>query len=500
MQIRSDAAGRPKQRRYTFGDHWNTCHVWAQQNTETYSGQSADGRINFEGPVIYSYGDHFPMARFIGSYDGRRVILVNADKYSVSTSQHQGAVMAALKNEDITIRLPIKFLHNAGLTKRERSKAQEVLFEHVALCEQCTWGTAPNHYNRMRAKDARDELAAFRAIYKPRVKVPRNVIAWSRKRAATFARKEFLRTVRQAYETAKRYKRANPTLAAPDQEDMARSAWDCSQRIAEYKREAKGLYSARLVLGKHGAAKSSISVLSNAIALLKQGRAPWEQLLVAAEYRERRDNDLDDIKHIMTGGRNRYMGLPDLGHLWSVAIREGMADAAAEIGRLVQIKAWEKEVPETYKRASFDRDELTPEQWEAGQGEAYRYSLGQTVYVRRKGEKLQTSKGAECPWNHAVAAFVVAQSCRHLSQTYQTNGHSIRVGNFRVDRIETDGTLVAGCHTIAFDNMLRLAVKEIPDRVQAPYPLPVLYDSDEAVYSRAHLTMNEFAETYATGV
>lgn len=481
MVQRSEWAGRPKQRRYTFGDHWNTAHVWAQQNPETYSGQSGDGRINFEGPVIYSFGDHFPMARFVGTYQGRRVVLVNSDKYSVSTTQHQSCTSGALKrvqpDADITISLPTKFLSNARLTQRERTQVQEIILEQVAVHD--AWGTHPDSYERTRANEMREVLAAFRAIYKPRMKVPRNVVAWSKKRAAAFARKEFLSEVRKAYRFAKQYKGADPTLAAPDSEDAAMSAWNVQQRIAEFNRERRKIYSTRSILAKHGAAQSTITSLSQAIKYLFATRKPWEQLLVTAQYRERRESDLDDIRHIMSvGTQGRYHAISDLGHLWSVAIREGMADAAAEIGRQVHVKSWEREVPETFKRFEHPND-VTAEEWEAGKGSGYQYRFRHvdrawSTLVRRKGDQLQTSQGASCPWSHAVAAFLVAQNCRQWGETYQSNGHSIRVGHFKVDRIEADGTLKAGCHTIPFANMLRLAVKEVPERVQATYPVPAV--------------------------
>ena len=44
-----------------------------------------------ERGVIYSYGHHFPIAIRVG---GR--VLVNADKYSPSTSRHQSYVRSAL--------------------------------------------------------------------------------------------------------------------------------------------------------------------------------------------------------------------------------------------------------------------------------------------------------------------------------------------------------------------------------------------------------------------
>ncbi len=73
---------------------------WYRNRSEArYQGAFAflDGKsfnrsnIITDGQTIYSYGAHFPMARKDGD-----VIYVNTDKYSVTTSKHQGALHVVL--------------------------------------------------------------------------------------------------------------------------------------------------------------------------------------------------------------------------------------------------------------------------------------------------------------------------------------------------------------------------------------------------------------------
>lgn len=52
--------------------------------------------VYFHGPVIYDYGEHFPMARIVRNRDGAEAILLNNDSYSVSTSRHQSFVRRAV--------------------------------------------------------------------------------------------------------------------------------------------------------------------------------------------------------------------------------------------------------------------------------------------------------------------------------------------------------------------------------------------------------------------
>jgi hypothetical protein len=67
-------------------------HVWAAQ-TQT---EGKAGNVFFEGPTIYSYGRHFPMAKvYTHAETGERVALFNPKRYSVSTSKHQHAARHA---------------------------------------------------------------------------------------------------------------------------------------------------------------------------------------------------------------------------------------------------------------------------------------------------------------------------------------------------------------------------------------------------------------------
>jgi hypothetical protein len=52
------------------------------------------GNVFCRDRVIYSYGSHFPMAYYLGQQAGEPVYLLNGDRYSNSTSGHQGRVRA----------------------------------------------------------------------------------------------------------------------------------------------------------------------------------------------------------------------------------------------------------------------------------------------------------------------------------------------------------------------------------------------------------------------
>lgn len=72
-------------------------HVWAQQSQN--EGRTSNGSFYFVGETIYSYGAHFPIARFIKS----DLVLMNPDSYSNSTAKHQSHTRAAISCKTIAV-------------------------------------------------------------------------------------------------------------------------------------------------------------------------------------------------------------------------------------------------------------------------------------------------------------------------------------------------------------------------------------------------------------
>lgn len=78
---------------------------------------------------------------------------------------------------------------------------------------------------------------------------------------------------------------------------------------------------------------------------------------------------------------------------------------------------------------------------------------------REDGNLIQTSMGAEIPEGHGQRLWAFIEMLRDRGETYEHNGHSIHVGAFRVDRIDADYTLHAGCHHIPYARMAEFAIK-----------------------------------------
>jgi hypothetical protein len=93
----------PRQKGVTrlFTSYAECARVWVRQTQdEGAAGRMPGGsmRMKFDGPVIYSYGRHFPLARIIYNEANVAYVLVNGDSYSVTTSRHQAEVRSAINS------------------------------------------------------------------------------------------------------------------------------------------------------------------------------------------------------------------------------------------------------------------------------------------------------------------------------------------------------------------------------------------------------------------
>ena len=73
-------------------------HVWVQHNLEPGSPTPESGKghqFYYQGATIYSYGPHFPIARFV-ERKGKRAILFTTASYSSTTSKHMSYTRRAI--------------------------------------------------------------------------------------------------------------------------------------------------------------------------------------------------------------------------------------------------------------------------------------------------------------------------------------------------------------------------------------------------------------------
>jgi hypothetical protein len=71
-------------------------------NSRTKKVQWSGNNIFCDDNVIYSYGRHFPLAKYLGLDGKKRLFIKNADKYSSSTSCHQSIVGASCYGPEVS--------------------------------------------------------------------------------------------------------------------------------------------------------------------------------------------------------------------------------------------------------------------------------------------------------------------------------------------------------------------------------------------------------------
>lgn len=85
-----------KRQKYVFKTE-QVAHIWAQQTQD--EGRNAQGNFYFTGDTIYSYGSHFPIARFINP----QTVLFTSLRYSNTTTKHLYATRDALRGLDVQV-------------------------------------------------------------------------------------------------------------------------------------------------------------------------------------------------------------------------------------------------------------------------------------------------------------------------------------------------------------------------------------------------------------
>lgn len=108
------------------------------------------------------------------------------------------------------------------------------------------------------------------------------------------------------------------------------------------------------------------------------------------------------------------------------------------------------------ERAEHERTKC--DRWRAGEYVGSLYNVPVMLRIGLVGGEsvVETSRGARVPVSHALLGLAFVRKVVKSGVEYVRNGHTFHLGTFPVDRIETDGTLHAGCHVISFAEIERL--------------------------------------------
>lgn len=118
------------------------------------------------------------------------------------------------------------------------------------------------------------------------------------------------------------------------------------------------------------------------------------------------------------------------------------------------------------KRAHLQLLAQNAEAWRAGVAVQYGYLLHDVPCMLRvkpgQADTVQTSWGAEFPLDDARRAFKFIEHRRTLGLPWANTGSvpGYQLGAFKLDRVSATGGVVAGCHTLAWDEIQRFAAAQ----------------------------------------
>ena len=438
--------GKPKK---TVFDTAQCAHVWAQQTQDW--GRNAKGTVYFERETIYSYGNHFPMARFATP----EIVLINKAKYSVSTSSHQSDVSAAVGHKICfyvkNVLANSKSEHESNLAEYEKD---------FASAEKEARSTRANPWSRKYSLESLPGIAS---------------------EANSYARL-FLRKRKNVVELPADFAwLANEIAKADATRDQKHALRDFNKaRVIHSKmRGARAVISATIKAKQAGAAFAPIAAARflrvwratrKAYAFLDFARKPHAEHAVctaqASHYHDK--NALEIFKGY---AYNRPQGFQRFDRFAECMKTD--AEIAAEAERRAQ---WEAEYEVRREKEARDRAarEAARERLRnASAAELCDYwrqtgidaSSGHEMrdwpcMLRIDGENIFTSWGANFPAAHAARAYPAIKRVFASGKDWHRNGHKIPLGHFQVDAISPlTGELRAGCHTLKREEIERCATE-----------------------------------------
>jgi muconolactone delta-isomerase len=123
-----------------------------------------------------------------------------------------------------------------------------------------------------------------------------------------------------------------------------------------------------------------------------------------------------------------------------------------------EVEASNRKAAETKRKREEDRIrwQQAAEEWRSGEYHHYLpYDL--PTMLRIEGHEVVTSRGVRFPITHARRALALVRAVMARGEMWQRNGHSCHLGHYTIDRIESDGTVLAGCHIVSWTEIERIA-------------------------------------------
>jgi hypothetical protein len=512
-----------------------TAHVWAAQSQD--DGRSSNGNLYFRGRTIYSYRDSWPLACFVRP----DVVLINSEKYSVTTSGHLSDVRGALRGKDlITIDTDSDtlFAFDRADEEKQAALASKIIShwqesEGASLALSRKWAEkrgesdtfAGYHFDQFKVE--RERINRFANLFS--VPEPMPLLSDLEMAQALVSAHHAKVTAEKEAKQQERITEARGKLenwSADSWQEMLAPAFDKIIKMRALADSVLGMSYAELITldsvpncfpglkwPAHGAQGPdlyslrgrTLSEMSRTIvnakgadlkpmrdkaranlAKVKELIALWEENEPAINRASQRANDARFIDRMEKAFNKapekaeKEYNAYKLSDYAKQAFDFGRVEFALKLWHIVSRERAIAEMTPYFHRPSWmyelDRKSraLTVEQKREAwlKGESVSFHQETPTLLRKKGQDLQTSRGANAPFREALMIFAKAQQCRATGKGWHRNGERMQAGAFELDRIDSEGNISIGCHRIAFGEMQRLAIKEAPAMVKPRFPVP----------------------------
>jgi hypothetical protein len=425
-------------------------HVYVEQSPEITHGSIESGNFYFQGPTLYSFRDSWPLATFVPGRANPRVILVNTED-----SGHRGwnsdGKQRRLLDDALRGREDIQISVN-------RAQIIKYISDQRAHGSAAAWTSLGVSQVAAEIEKLKDKAERYA---KPLVN------AWDviRPDGHAFAegsddeREARCRSISDAriFEIIELFGPGTADTPAHDIEALRQIIREGYAKFNDPKRVAARAKSAR---------NSCVRKTMDAIDRFLEDAYGWE--------RGRRVSKINPEMDAIVAEAVKLK--PDLILPKLAKVSEKMLEF--EIERVHQ--ALHPLAPDVKAAQNQRRYEIiTSDEWRASRKGNLARDWGKVApptMVRRVGDVVETSRGAEVPFKDAVRLYQLAAKIKERGVEFvpdTINEGRIRCGVFQLTKITKDGDCVVGCHYLMFDEMERLAIKEVPRLVKPRYPLPV---------------------------
>lgn len=135
------------------------------------------------------------------------------------------------------------------------------------------------------------------------------------------------------------------------------------------------------------------------------------------------------------------------------AVEDTVREAAAREREAEEWRARDrKERAAALKRSQEENLAL----WRQGQNPGCRFATTALRLARDK-TRIETTHGAQVPVDVAPLLWKLANKCRSACTEYVPTNTEVKVGFYHLNRITVEGTLIIGCHTIPYDELVPIA-------------------------------------------